>query len=234
MRTLCSLSLALCLLPSLALGTEPCIDTVFAEVIHDTVEVYHEGAFYNCCAVMDFSLQMGDTTVDIVETETFPTGPCHCMCCFDLHLSIGGLLPGAYWVSVWNEDKSVLYGKIRVVVGAHSSGQPEISEFWQSDCYTQVPGSQRDLPPTVFMLAEPVPNPTEGPVRLHYQLAKQGPVSIQVFDSSGRAVSELVDAEQQSGRHSIRWDAKRFPSGVYFIRLAAGPKTAIRKLVIAR
>jgi len=229
-----SIFLASCLLPCAVLGSEPCNDTVFAGVAQDTVEVFHKGAFYNCCAVMDFALELTDTTIDIVETETFPTGPCYCMCCFDLSVTVGGVPPGIYWVRVYNHDRSVLYGRTQVVVGAQPSGQTEILEFWQSDCYTMVPGNEREVPPVLFLLGEPVPNPTEGETRLFYQHDGQRSVSVQIYDPSGRIVTQLVKGDQPAGRYSLLWSGERLPSGVYFIRLSAGSSTAVRKLVIAR
>jgi hypothetical protein len=183
---------------------------------------------------MDFEFELGDTTIDIVETETFPAGPCYCMCCFDLFVSVGGVPPGVYWVRVYNEDKSVLYGKVRVVVGADPFGQPRISQFWQSDCYTLVPGKEREAPPILFLLGEPVPNPTAGETRLFYQHDGRGSVSIEIYDSSGRVVTQITQGDQPAGRYSLLWSGENMPSGVYFVRLSAGSSTGVRKLVIAR
>lgn len=234
MRTVLFALLSVSFLIGIAYSSEPCTDSIYANAVQDTVNVFHDGAFYNCCGVIEFDFEIGDTTIDVVETETFPKGPCYCDCCFDLRVSIGGVPAGVYWVQVWNADKSVLYGKVRVVVGAAPSGLPEISEFWQSDCYTVVPGKEREAPPITFLLNDPVPNPTEGQTRFFYQLEKQESVSIEIYDYSGRAVTELARGEQPAGRYTLLWDGGSLPSGVYFLRLSAGQSAAVRKLVIAR
>lgn len=239
MRSTFLAALVFCALAASAYSSEPCTDTIYASVFEDTVHIFHDGSFYNCCAVIAFDFEIGDTTIDIVETETFPQGPCHCMCCFDLSVSIGGVPPGIYWVCVWNEDKSVLYGKVKVVVGAVPSGPPKISRVWQSDCNTLVPGTAHEGSPRRFALDEPVPNPTIGQTRLFYQLDKGGTVSIRIYDSSGRLTSVLVEGDQRAGRHSMLWngharDGGRLPSGVYFIRLSSVSNVALRKLLIAR
>lgn len=132
-------------------GQEPCTDTVFAKVIGDTVFVHHYGAYYNCCAVIEFEGDIHGDTVDIFEYETFPVGPCYCMCCFNLVLPILGLAPGKYLIRVFNEDGSVLFGMTWVTV-------PGYKEFhflspYQSPCLSEVCGDtngdgeldQRDL-----------------------------------------------------------------------------------------
>lgn len=239
MRVIFVIGLMLCVSAGAVYSSEPCTDTIYAKVFDDTVKVFHDGAFYNCCAVIAFEFEIGDTSIDIMETETFPQGPCYCMCCFDLSLSISSVPPGAYWVFVWNEDKSVLYGKTRVAVGGCGSGPVRICNVWQSDCYTLVPGTAHDNIPSIFTLELPAPNPTRGHTSLSYQLNKPGSMSIKVYDSSGRMASLIVEGEKPAGRYTLEWDGRRrdgerLPSGIYFIRLSLGSDVAVRKLLIAR
>lgn len=113
---------------------EPCTDSVFAETLGDTLMVYHTGAFYNCCAIVEFTLQEEDTIINIIETETFgPEGPCYCMCCFDLSVGIVGLPPDDYLVRVWNEDQTVLHGEVQITIPGRKAS-PTIGEVVQSEC----------------------------------------------------------------------------------------------------
>lgn len=110
---------------------EPCEDSVFAEVLDNTVIVYHTGAFYNCCAIIEYTLEQEDIVINLVEKETFPEGPCYCLCCFDLSVSIEGLSPGVYLIRVWNEDKTELYGEVEVII---SGERATLGEVIQSGC----------------------------------------------------------------------------------------------------
>jgi len=134
---------------------EPCVDSVFAEVIQDTVIIYHTGAFYNCCAVIKDSLAQEDSIINIIEGETFPDGPCYCMCCFDLSLTIGGLQPGDYLFKVWSEDQSILYGEVWITIGG--SELASLGEVEQSGCYSKSSTSgqkPKDEPCTDSVFAE--------------------------------------------------------------------------------
>jgi hypothetical protein len=239
MRLALSVCFAVFLLASSAHAQEPCTDSIHAEVVADTVKVFHDGAYYNCCAVIEFESQTADTTISIVETETFPKGQCFCMCCFNLRVYVSDVPDGAYWVYVWNHDKSVLYGKVRVVVGVPAIGPPRISSVWQSDCLTPVKGTLPESHVARSVLGAPTPNPATESARISYQLEKSGTVSVSVYDPTGSLVSVLVQGSQPAGKHSLTWNLSksgggRLASGVYFVRFASSSNVEVKKLVIAR
>ena len=117
------------------IAEDTCEDSVFAVVRGDTVVVHHTGAFYNCCAVVEYTFQIDESLIDIMEEETLPMGPCDCMCCFDLSVDLTGLNSGTYLIRVWNFDRSVLYGQVWVTVGGLGSDSV-IARVFQSDCYS--------------------------------------------------------------------------------------------------
>ena len=59
-------------------------------------------------------------------------------------------------------------------------------------------------------------------------------VSLKVYDRAGRLVETLVDNSQDTGTHTVTWDARNVPNGVYFLRLEAEGQVANRKLILAR
>lgn len=91
------------------------------------------------------------------------------------------------------------------------------------------------------------PNPFTGRTAIDYQLSAPGHVGLRVYDSSGKLVKVLVDAEQEPGHYGVTWDGKdelqhELPSGVYFCRFTARTtsssrdeiSTATRKMVVLR
>ena len=81
------------------------------------------------------------------------------------------------------------------------------------------------------------PNPMHGSGRFDFALPKAGDVSLQVFDTRGRLVSNLIDrAPFNPGRYTMQWSGKddagaRVASGVYLYRLSSGGNTISHRLV---
>jgi hypothetical protein len=75
--------------------------------------------------------------------------------------------------------------------------------------------------PAEFHLFEPHPNPFNGITSISFDLPHATPVSIRVYDLSGRWVTTLVDEYMQAGRGTALWDASEAASGVYMVRMDA-------------
>ncbi|HTY07852.1 MAG TPA: T9SS type A sorting domain-containing protein, partial [Candidatus Edwardsbacteria bacterium] len=83
------------------------------------------------------------------------------------------------------------------------------------------------------------PNPSPGVTMFNYSLPRAGRATLALYDICGRQVTTLIDAPQQAGGHSVRWngagrDGRRMPSGVYFYRLDAGGRSATGKLILIK
>ncbi|MDD4213542.1 MAG: PKD domain-containing protein [Bacteroidales bacterium] len=63
------------------------------------------------------------------------------------------------------------------------------------------------------------PNPFNNSTTLTYNLPKNGTVKLRVYNVFGVCVSELVNEEQMSGKHSVVFSAKNQPAGMYSFRL---------------
>ena len=50
----------------------------------------------------------------------------------------------------------------------------------------------------------------------------------------GRNVSIIVSEELSAGKHTVQWNAKSLPSGVYFYRLQAGLFDETKKFILLR
>jgi hypothetical protein len=83
------------------------------------------------------------------------------------------------------------------------------------------------------------PNPFRNGTRMEYDLSERGPVSLRVYDVSGKRVMELMSEVKEPGRYSVSWDGrtdegKRLAQGLYFCRFEAGDYTKTQKLVLLR
>jgi hypothetical protein len=88
--------------------------------------------------------------------------------------------------------------------------------------------------PSEFGLSQCYPNPFNAQTSISYFLAKAGPVVIEIYNIVGQKIITLVDEIEQAGEHKMIWDAKDFPSGVYFANLKAGEKTESIKMVLLK
>ena len=138
--------LLLAFLPA-AHAEDPCLAEIYGWAVQDTIFVAHQGAYYNCCAVVAVSMQLpAPFVVDFIEEETFPVGPCYCQCCFDVEMWAGGFSPGTYRVNVWNQSHTVLFGQVEVQVSESPAGPPTFAGSWQSECLEASDVGEEDPP----------------------------------------------------------------------------------------
>ena len=97
--------------------------------------------------------------------------------------------------------------------------------------YIHVPGE--------FALHQNYPNPFNPVTTINYDLAKDGHISIVVYDLLGREVKTLINEVQNAGYTSIRWDGtdnrgKTLASGMYFYQMYTGDFILVRKMVLLK
>ena len=78
------------------------------------------------------------------------------------------------------------------------------------------------------------PNPSGGVFDVVYSLSDIGEVRLDLFDGSGRRVKQLFGGSGGDGVHRLRFDLRDLGSGLYFLRLRAGKKERIKKVLIVR
>jgi len=88
--------------------------------------------------------------------------------------------------------------------------------------------------PTAFTLFQNYPNPFNTGTNIRFDIPTSTSVLLKVFDLMGREIAVLVDRKLDTGRHSVRWEAKNCASGVYFYRLHALLSHETKRLLILR
>jgi hypothetical protein len=96
-----------------------------------------------------------------------------------------------------------------------------------------------DVNPAMAMTLRAGPNPTTGPTTIFYALPAEGPVRLDIYDSSGRRVRTLARGTQVAGPHTVTWERlddreQPVPGGVYFVRLQGQKDVVDRPLVVVR
>jgi hypothetical protein len=88
--------------------------------------------------------------------------------------------------------------------------------------------------PRGFRLGQNFPNPFNPATRIPYHLPSPGPVRLEVFDLSGRAVALVESGVRAAGWHEAPFDAGTLPAGVYLCVLEAGPFADTRKMLLVK
>lgn len=85
-----------------------------------------------------------------------------------------------------------------------------------------------------YALAQNWPNPFNPSTNITFSLAERQPVSLAVYDISGRLITVLADGEYPAGTHTVIFNAPDIPSGTYLYSLRAGEHVFTRSLLLAR
>ncbi|MHB9028619.1 MAG: T9SS type A sorting domain-containing protein, partial [Candidatus Latescibacterota bacterium] len=88
--------------------------------------------------------------------------------------------------------------------------------------------------PGGFELKGSYPNPFNPSTTITFTLNETRRVALDVYNVAGQKVDTLLNGVLRAGEHSLTWNASGRASGVYFCRLEAEGKTAVRKMVLAR
>lgn len=88
--------------------------------------------------------------------------------------------------------------------------------------------------PSQFVLEQNYPNPFNPSTSIRYAIEQAAPVTLTVYDVSGREVAELVNEVKRPGVYEVAFDASDLPSGVYLYNLKAGAFTETRSMVLAK
>jgi Tol biopolymer transport system component len=96
-----------------------------------------------------------------------------------------------------------------------------------------------EVAPVGFALTGNYPNPFNPSTAISFTLPASGPVSLAVYDITGRKVRDLVSGPLSAGMHSVAWDGrdasgKAVSSGVYLSRLVQGKNTISRRMLLMK
>jgi hypothetical protein len=84
-----------------------------------------------------------------------------------------------------------------------------------------------------FILYQNSPNPFSPSTRIDFEIVKPGFVSLKIFNLYGQEVDELINNHMPSGLHSVIWNSKDLPCGIYYYRLTNNFGSVAKKMVIA-
>lgn len=83
------------------------------------------------------------------------------------------------------------------------------------------------------------PNPAQNQIQLKYNLVESSAVKINIINTKGQTVANLVNSVQSGGAHEIIWNMNSaslgmMPDGLYLVRFQSANATEVQKLLIRR
>ena len=90
--------------------------------------------------------------------------------------------------------------------------------------------STNPVPDPLFVSFEFFPNPVNQALSISYQLMKSGQVRIDLMSLRGELLRRLVDRNDASGTHTIRYPLADVPAGLYLLRFQAESGIIVKKM----
>lgn len=181
----------------------------------------------------DFTVSGGyDAFFSITEGDSTVTHPLAAVKTFSIDGGLASITYG-YGVGPIQEegDVSVITKLSYAWINGQEFGTPLDSLF------TIVVSTEEDPPiPRQQYRLENYPNPFKKTTRLVFSLTSPGRVSVRIMDILGRVIAQpLNDRLFTSGNHTVTWEARGFPAGLYLTQLVVdGHIRAASKIILAK
>lgn len=208
-------------------------DSLYAVVDGNSVTLYDQGAYRNCCAVYEMIITRQGQQLTWLQQSAGEI--CYCMCYFDLQVTTGPLEAGSYVTDVYYNDipgeDPIYVGSIEFSINVQSKADTlEIIDFYQSDCYDL---SSIDEDGEKKNTISCYPNPAKD--YLKFRCRVHAASDIHILNILGQEVKRFKLS--QAGEYTINWDltdlnGQALKSGLYFYRLESDSEWITGKLLL--
>ena len=140
------------------------------------------------------------------------------------HLVSRGMLDSDEYFADFELGNEVVYG----------TGQTDIQQY---EIYVNSSPLNLVSPETIpgpYNLSYNYPNPFNPTTTINFSIPISEFVSVKVYDINGAELTTLVNEKLSSGKHSIKWNAADYPSGIYIARMISGNYFQGRKMLLVK
>jgi len=78
------------------------------------------------------------------------------------------------------------------------------------------------------------PNPFNAVTYIEFKIPKRENVSLGIYNVSGQEVETLVNEELNAGKYIYKWNATKYPSGIYFYRFKTPELESLGKMILLK
>jgi len=123
-----------------------CECSVYVIVEGHRIDLYHDGALFNCCPAFETQYSMEGDRIVVREIE-WGLHPCRCLCCMNLSTSIENVPPGEYTLDLYTLELFYytdprLVASVPVIVSDEAPNPvagTEVVDFRSSGCLEEWP-----------------------------------------------------------------------------------------------
>jgi hypothetical protein len=115
----------------------------------------------------------------------------------------------------------------------YAGSAPDIGPFEYGTIITGVKGQSSAIIPSKIAVQN-YPNPFNPTTQIQCTIAHEGLTTLKIFDLLGREVATLINSVKKPGTYTVRFDASRLGSGVYFSVLQSGGQKTITKMLLTK
>ncbi len=94
--------------------------------------------------------------------------------------------------------------------------------------------ANNDNIPTIFALHQNYPNPFNPSTTIQFDLISTEHVTLKIYNTLGREITTLVDANLTPGTYKVPFTAENLSSGIYFYTLTSSTITKTQKMVLLK
>jgi len=139
----------------------------------------------------------------------------------------------------FNLNPTQIYRVAYALVGGSSESElfanADTAQAWFNRIYGMMEEEDSRIPQHLpFVDFSLTPNPTFQPLRISYNLLKPGKTTIGLYDISGQLKAHIFNGEITKTSGIIDYQLKSLPSGVYFVKLATGENTVMKKFLLVK
>ncbi|MGE5680158.1 MAG: M20/M25/M40 family metallo-hydrolase [Bacillota bacterium] len=99
---------------------------------------------------------------------------------------------------------------------------------------TSAPRYEKKVNPSGIFLMQNYPNPFNSSTTISYYLVKPSNVKLKIIDILGNQVTETKEKPEDSGFHSLYFDASSLPSGMYIYQVEADGIRDTKKMLLLK
>jgi hypothetical protein len=108
------------------------------------------------------------------------------------------------------------------------SGDPIVLNTFKSDT-----GIENNIPQGTN-LSQNYPNPFNPTTTINFSIENEGPIKLNVYNTSGEIVSELINNNISADNHTVNFDGSNLSAGVYYYILEAENHTLSNKMILLK